>query len=361
MKKFKSYKVLCLTLGLGIALSSTALNAASLTKTLKAVYSNIAISYNGQLKPLSAEPFMVNGTTYVPLRAVSEIMGANVNWANNTVYISSQASSTVSSQQEIAAKNFEIASLKQQLDLAKRELELYKGTGTDGSNLTNTSLSSTLSKIEKEYASDHNIDWEFNLKLVSSRLELTVSYDSRYDSSDFAKLSESKRKQFIKEICYDIANLHKDTEIRGVLKDSRTDKEIASYRYSKTGTYTYEEASYLSLSDFQKELESDYKNINTIGFSIPINYIDLTERNNVLTVTLTTNLRTNLTDRRSDWNNLTSDNKRDLRYFLDKIIADVKAEYSNYDDIICVIKDSSFGTIGSYENRSIYTYTVNTN
>ncbi|WP_069997292.1 copper amine oxidase N-terminal domain-containing protein [Cellulosilyticum sp. I15G10I2] len=357
MKKFKSYKVLCLTLGLGIALSGTVLNAASITKSLKAVYSNIAISYNGQTKILSSEPFLVNGTTYVPLRAVSEIMGANVNWANNTIYIASQTSSNVSTEQELAAKNFEIASLKQQLDVAKKELETFKGTGTEGSNLTTAAINNTLSKIKDTYYDDYNIDWEFNLRLVSSRLELTVSYDSRYDSSDFAKTTESRRKQFIREICYDIASAHKDTEIRGTLEDSRTDKEVATFRYSKTGSYTYEEESYLSLSEFETELERYYKTINIVTPSIPINAIDLSERSSTLTATLNVNLRTSGTDYRAAWNDISRSN---LRKYLDDIIDDIEDEYSTYDKIIIVVKDNSLGLIADYENGSLIINTVST-
>lgn len=363
MKKFKSYKVLCLVLGLGVVMSSTVLHAANVTKTIKAIYSNIAISYNGQTKFLSSEPFIVDGTTYVPLRAVSEVMGANVSWANNTVYITQQDTASVSAQQEIASKNFEIASLKQQLELAQKELETFKGTGVAGSNLTTAAIASTLSTIKSTYSDDFNIEWSFNLKQSSSRLDLSVSYDSRYDATRFNNISESKRKQFIKDICQEIANLHKDVEIRGTLEDSRTSKEIASFRYTRTGSYTYEEQTYYSLSSFAKELEDDYTVINQIGFSIPIKYIELSERNNTLTFTITTDLRPNNNDYRSQWNNLTLANKRDLEDFLARIKKDIEREYSSYDDIVGIIRDNATGNIiANYEsNGRLYLNNVNAN
>ena len=350
MKKSRLYKILCLTLGLGAAFSGTFLNAASITKTLKAAYGNIAVSYNGQAKTLSSQPFIVDGTTYVPLRAVGEIMGATVNWANNTVYITNASTSTVSSDQELAAKNFEIASLKQRLDAANKELETYKGTGTAGSNLTTAAISRTLTEIKDEYDFDYSVEWTFDLRIVSSRLELTVSYDSRYDSSDFAKITESQRRQFIKEICYDIAALHKDTEIRGVLKDSRGDTEVATFRYTKNGSYTYEQASYYSFSDFSRRLERDYTVINTTGFSIPIRYIEISEKNGGLVFTLTTEFTT--TAQRDNWNSLTASAEIELERVFYNIKRDIEREYPSYNSIVGVIRENGLTnnvTLGSYE------------
>jgi hypothetical protein len=353
MKKAKTYKILCLTLGLGIAMSGSVVQAASLTKTLKAAYNNIGISYNGQIKSLSNQPFLVDGATYVPLRAVSEIMGANVNWANNTVYITNQTTPIVSSTQEVAAKNFEIASLKQQLEVAKKELETFKGTGTTaGSNLTTAAVNATLSKIESEYEDEYSIDWEFDLRIVSSRLELTVSYDSRNDDSRFNRLNESKRKALIKDICYDISAGHKDVEIRGTIEDSRTDTEKASFKYTKSGSYQYDEKNALSLAEFERELEDDYRTIDMIGFSIPIDYIELDERNNELTFNIRTNLRYNKNDFREDWNDTAPSYQRKLEDYLAEIKEDIEREYSSYDTIIGLIRDDSTGDIiASYESN----------
>jgi len=360
MRKFKSYKILCLTLGVTIAMSGAVLNASSLTKTLKAVYNNIAVSYNGQAKALSSEPFLINGTVYLPLRAIGEIIGANVSWANNTVYITGQSGATVSSAQEIASKNFEIASLTQKLSLANAELLTLKGTGsTAGSNLSTTLINSTLKKIADTYGEDFDIDWTFDLSLVSGRLELTASYDSKYDSSTFNKTTESKRKQFIKEVCFDIASAHKDTEIRGTLEDSRADTEKASFKYTSSGSYTYDETTTYSLNDFEDELLDDYPKIDCFtGFTLSVDSIDLSERSNTLTFTLNTDLTPTTSDYRQKWNDLTSSQRRDLEDFFDEIINDIEDEYTSYDTIVGVIRDSSLGTIASYDDGDLDFKTV---
>lgn len=68
--------------------------AATVAKTIK-VYTGITLYYNGtKVNPKDAsgktvEPFLYNGTTYLPVRAVSNLFGENINWDGNShsVYI----------------------------------------------------------------------------------------------------------------------------------------------------------------------------------------------------------------------------------------------------------------------------------
>jgi len=365
MGKTKIYKMLCLTVGLGIALSSAAAQGASITKTLKAVYNNIAISYNGEAKKLSIKPFTVNGTTYVPLRAIGEIMGADVKWANNTIYINAQTASATSFEQQISDKNFENASLKQQLEIAKKDLEAFTGTGSDGKNLSTEAIGKTLDKIKSTYKNTYDVEWGFGLQVVAGRLELIVSYDSRYEEADFDKIIAEERKQFIKGICADIIAAHKDIEIFGVIKNSSDDMERSAYRYTKTGSYEYKETTNFSLDDFEKELGKTYMVINCIGFSIPINDIELVEKNNEITFTLTTALRPSGTtdDFREKWNNLNSSDKKELESFLKKIKDDIEHQDSSYTKITGAIRDTSTGSsLATYdEDGKAYINSLNIN
>ena len=64
--------------------------AASNTKTIEALYNNIKIYVDGvKIDPKDAngnavEPFIYNGTTYLPVRAVSEAIGKTVTWDGST-------------------------------------------------------------------------------------------------------------------------------------------------------------------------------------------------------------------------------------------------------------------------------------
>jgi len=80
---------------LAIFLTGTVAYAATGTKTLQASYNSIKIVIDGELiTPKDAagkvvEPFIADGTTYLPVRALATAFGKNVIWEQetNTVYI----------------------------------------------------------------------------------------------------------------------------------------------------------------------------------------------------------------------------------------------------------------------------------
>lgn len=71
--------------------------AATGTKSINVGYNNIKVYINNKLTQMldpngnGVEPFTYNGTTYVPLRAVSEALGQNVKWddATKSIYVGS--------------------------------------------------------------------------------------------------------------------------------------------------------------------------------------------------------------------------------------------------------------------------------
>lgn len=78
-----------------VILCSTVTFAQSIEKTITAVYNNIKIFVNGEeVVPKDAngevvEPFISNGTTYLPVRALANALGQDVTWdgETNSVYI----------------------------------------------------------------------------------------------------------------------------------------------------------------------------------------------------------------------------------------------------------------------------------
>lgn len=95
----KSLRTLALLLCCAAVLATVALAAGTYTKTLTAYYRDIKLSVNGQIVvPKDAagkvvDPFIVDGTTYLPVRAVSEALGKTVDWdgKNAVVKISDPA------------------------------------------------------------------------------------------------------------------------------------------------------------------------------------------------------------------------------------------------------------------------------
>lgn len=83
----KKAVVFCL-LG-ALALGTCTVSAANGTRNISATFRNIKIVVDGKELSTSAEPFIYNGTTYLPIRAVGEAVGKEVTWnaGTNTVYL----------------------------------------------------------------------------------------------------------------------------------------------------------------------------------------------------------------------------------------------------------------------------------
>jgi len=367
MKILKSKKKFLALIGaatLSLSVFTPVLYAGSVTKNLKAIYNDIKVSYNGQIKPMSVQPFIVDGTTYVPLRAVAEIMGSNVQWANNTVYITAKQTTDPTSETlatQLALKNAEVTALKQQLQNAQNELQKYKDAET-ANNTKTQSLKETLADIKDDYEGEYRIDWSFDLVEKSRGLVLTISYDSRYDGSVFDRLSSSQLKSFINEICEDIRASHKNIEITGSIEDSRNRTTKATFTYSKSDRISFDLVSAL-YDDFAYDLSRTYRYFSRLvntetdqSFEIPIDNIKLNESNGNVTFTVEVNLNTAAL--KSNWNGMNSASKDKIEDIMYDILEDIEDEFDvNADG---QIKDTKSGnTIASYDGSRLRVYSVN--
>jgi len=104
MKKFAKVRYILLGMLVMAILCATIVPALATqgTKQLDAYYGDIKIVLDGNaITPTDVngnvvEPFIVDGTTYLPVRAISQAIGYDVEWdgSTNTVYIYSMPPST---------------------------------------------------------------------------------------------------------------------------------------------------------------------------------------------------------------------------------------------------------------------------
>ena len=80
--KKRNMIILASTLVLSVTVMVNSTYAQQATKTLKAIYNNIKIVYNGTTitSNTSAKAVTIDGTTYVPLRMAGEALGKTVQW-----------------------------------------------------------------------------------------------------------------------------------------------------------------------------------------------------------------------------------------------------------------------------------------
>lgn len=313
MKMSKKYKRLCLTFGLGAALCATVVNAANYTRTLTATYRNIGVTYNGASKTLSAEPFLVDGSTYVPLRAVSEIMGADVKWngSTNTVSITNTGSDNTALQQQLATANYQVTTLQRELETVKKELETYKNSNsssssssTSGTDITTAELEATETYLLNNYYDQlhKDIDLDFDLTKKNSRLQLTISYDSSSEERVYNDLKDRTIENFIDEICEEIADRHSGIEIQGTIEYTRSKaEEKASFNYSKTGRLSVDLG--IDEDEVEEIISDKYDELSLPGLDdTDITSIDVSINESSSTITFTLFVDSSASNFKDTWN-----------------------------------------------------------
>ena len=95
MKKAKIFSLLVLTLAIS---SVTAYAGTSMLKEIKAYQKDVKFTLNGQEVMKDKNAIVYDDTVYVPIRAVSETLGVDVTYKNNTVMISDKQQPTVTPQ-----------------------------------------------------------------------------------------------------------------------------------------------------------------------------------------------------------------------------------------------------------------------
>ncbi|MEE1073265.1 MAG: copper amine oxidase N-terminal domain-containing protein, partial [Cellulosilyticum sp.] len=251
MKMSKNYKKLCLALGLCGILGAGAVTAEMGTRSVQATYRNIQVSYNGVNQPMSVEPFLVNNSTYVPLRAIGDILGVSARYDSptNTVVLTG---GSATSQEELTNLRYQVAALQQELAQANAELAQYKANSstsnstnntTNGSNITTEQLKKTEEYLNSSF-SDYfnNITMNYSLSSTSSQINVVISYETRSENTTFGKLTQSKIEAFMKKIGDNIAATHSDIAISGTIEYTKDSEEKAAFTRSKTGKYSYTHA-----------------------------------------------------------------------------------------------------------------------
>jgi len=90
--------------------------------TVQAFYKNLKIICNGQAATLTAQPVIINGSTYLPVRALANVLNKNVDWnaAKQEITITDKTNSEVESlKAKLNEKDLQITLLQAQLDKNK--------------------------------------------------------------------------------------------------------------------------------------------------------------------------------------------------------------------------------------------------
>lgn len=302
----------------GVIFSQTTY-AAQATKTLKAVYNNIGITYNGTAISYDAEgePFMINGTTYLPLRLVGTALNKNVSWDGNNkrVIITDNGAAGPADNSTITALNSQINSLNQELTATK--------TSISSKDSQITSLKADIEKLKavqsktvdlddmEEKLNDRYGDYkktDAEISLSGDVDDITVRID--VNKSKWRDLSSSVKKDIVQDIVDDLLSEYKKADISGGIYDSG---KLESFSVSSSGKVSLSGSSAMDLDEMEDELKDEYDRYKKTS-----SRISLSGDEDDITVRIDVN--------KDGWRELSSATQRK---YLQDIVDDLRAEYED--------------------------------
>lgn len=184
--KMKKY-VVGFVAGVLVGSMSVGAFAATGLQTIKATYKNIKVAVNNSVVALkdangkTVEPFVSNGTTYLPVRGVATALGQEVSWdaSTNTVYIGKQPTKTPSSTSSTVSQEY-----KNALKSAQDYSEMFHMSKQALYDQLTSEYGGKFPADAAQYAVDNvNADWNYNaLKSAETYYkDMSMSKDRVYD------------------------------------------------------------------------------------------------------------------------------------------------------------------------------------
>lgn len=309
--------------------------ASDATKQLKAVYANIKVMYNNQSVTVDAaqEPFMINGTTYVPLRVLGDAVGKKVAWNNTDKAVSITDTQTQVPQSTVDALNAQIQSLQLQLSTAttqstgkdttisqlqaqvndlNSQITSLKNQLADNSN-SSSNVSSAMTKLQTALNNSYGDYRSTGASIELTGTQSSVKVSVRVNESAWNDTSSTSRRTLLQNIVDDIHDntTFKSATISGTVYNKNSTK-LTGFTVNNSNSVVI--SSNVDLTTVQKNLNNDYGTYRNIKLSIELS----NDNDEEIVFRVYAN--------RSDWNLLTDNQGTSL---MSSIAADIDAAYSN--------------------------------
>ncbi len=227
----------------------------TISKTLEAWYGTVRIIVDGENVTHKVEPFIVDGTTYIPLRVVAETFNKNVEWnpSTSTATITDDLTQVDDYyQSEILKRDVEIMSLKSKIKRLEDDLEKIE----EEESVDLDDLEDDLNDDFDEY---RDVEFDINLDGDEDEVEVEIEVDLDDYKREWDDLSESRIESYLQDIVDEILDVYEDADIEGVIIDTDEDEDLIEFTVTKRGNVDIEERyEDIDISDLEEDLDDEY-------------------------------------------------------------------------------------------------------
>ncbi len=234
-KKDRFKKVLVLSIVLVLALSTIAIAANEVyQKKLTATIGRIKFKVDGEdvtkeiEEKYKAPAFTVkefDSRSYVPVRAIAELMGMEVKWDDKTHTAEIIDVKSKVYEEEIKKKDKEIAELKEEIKKLKEEV------------VEEDKLQVLEDKLNDKYGTYKDVNFDIVLKESKNNIDVKIIIDLKnYNQEKYwNKMDVSTKKAMIEDIVDTISKEYTDYNIHGNIYDLYYKKELFTFNKPKIG------------------------------------------------------------------------------------------------------------------------------
>lgn len=250
----RNYKKLALIMAIMLFTLSIASSgfAANTVAKLEAYYRNIKVYKNGMQVQFTHEPFIVNGTTYVPLRDMSEMLDKDVTWDGTTysIGINDKPGSNIN---DLYTQIYNYQLTIAQLEKKVKDLE------EQTKKPTTTSISAMEKQLNKDHGKYEKIDFDIDLSESKSKITVKIYVDLDVDYSRWDSLTTKKIESYLQGIVDDISESFSDSTISGYIEDSDAKSKLISFTVNNKGKVSTSKSSGSSdIDDMEYDLDKYY-------------------------------------------------------------------------------------------------------
>jgi len=277
MKKRATIVLLALAILLSMTMTAEATIAAM---PINVDYHDIVIYVDGNAISVQAdeEPFIYNGRTFLPVRALAEALNLNVEWIGELKAVKISGGNDLNS---LAQKDKEIQDLKLQLTQKDNEIQALKNTiaSLESNNDDISDLEDELIS-DYDYLEDVKID-DIRLDGDDSDVDVYIDVDLDDYGDEWEELSDNDIEDWIEDVVESIQDeLSDDTVVNGKIID--TDSDDVLVKFKKDGDDSldvdFKDEDYRSdtdVEDVENSLEGDSFYVDDIKFTVKsVNYDD---------------------------------------------------------------------------------------
>jgi len=322
LKNYKRDLLIALASILIVVFGAVTVYGASNVSTVLQAYKGVKVVYNGTTLTSTSEPYIINNTTYVPIRMLMDKIGKDISWdaANQQVIINNGAEEIAKDKQiedlknQVTSLNAKIKGLETALgnadttirtidDTLNKYNKTVSSTTTTTTNTTNTTntnsntnTTNTSSKTLNDFqtnlnnffedAGDDYLDddgIEFNIGLSGSTAELvyniTLDFDDADDYDRLTQVDQSDVKSLLNIVKSKISSEisvtdYKNANITGKLSDQDNSNYYVKFNGS-TYSFSWDEDDVISdvtdyLDDYFEDGGDTYFSDKGIAFEFNI-------------------------------------------------------------------------------------------